>query len=290
MIRDRLRRGLHHRRSSIVFLLPSLTGVLLFYVLPFGVILYYSVQSRAVGGSFVGLQNYLKLFRNSAFLLAAKNTALQMLITVPLGVLLPLGLALILERSISARSSLRAAFLSPFFVPTASVVLVWQVLFHQNGTLNALLNLNVDWFHSSFSQIVTITLCLWKNIGYHTILLTSALASIPRNYLDMARLDGAGPVRCFFYIKIRFLAPSIFFVSLMSYMAAVKIFREVYLLTGAYPFDTLYLLQHFMNNTFRAMDYPKLCSAAILLTAVTGLFITALLRTEQRLGKDLENE
>ena len=137
---------------------------------------------------------------------------------------------------------------------------------------------------------MVLLLYLWKNIGYHTILFTAALAAIPRTYIDMANLDGAGRTRQFYTVKLPFLAPTIFFVVLMSLIASMKIFREVYLLTGSYPYETLYLLQHFMNNTFRSMDYQKLSTAAILLALATSVVIAVLFVVERRLGKDAKNE
>ena len=286
-----MKRRLHSKRShTFLFLLPSLLGVALFFVLPFGMVIWYSLVNRPVNGEFVGLQNFKALLHNSVFLLGAKNTAILIGLSVPLAVLLPLKLALWLERAIPMKSQLRTAFLSPMLVPIASVILVWQVLFHQNGTLNAILETQVDWFHSSWSILMVLLLYLWKNIGYHTILFTAALAAIPRTYVDMANLDGAGRTRQFFAVKIHFLAPTIFFVVLMSLIASMKIFREVWLLTGSYPYESLYLLQHFMNNTFRTMDYQKLSAAALMLAVVMGAVIALLLRVERRLDRDTENE
>ena len=286
-MRIKIRRGKDH---TFLFLVPSLLGVALFFVLPFGMVVYYSLVNRPVNGDFVGLRNFKALLQNRAFLLGAKNTAILIGLSVPLAVLLPLKLALWLERAIPMKSQLRTAFLSPMLVPIASVILVWQVLFHQNGTLNALLETRVDWFHSPWSILMVLLLYLWKNIGYHTILFTAALAAIPRTYVDMANLDGAGRTRQFFAVKIHFLAPTIFFVVLMSLIASMKIFREVWLLTGSYPYETLYLLQHFMNNTFRTMDYQKLSAAALMLAVVMGAVIALLLRVERRLDRDTENE
>lgn len=284
------KRRLRNRDRSFWFLLPSLSGVLLFFVLPFGLIIYYSLVGNPITEEFVGLDNFRALLKNPAFLQASKNTAILSLVAVPLAVLLPLGLALLLDRAMPLKSWLRTAFLSPMLVPIASVVLVWQVLFHQNGSVNALLGVNVDWFHSPLGLVMVLLLCLWRNIGYHTILFAAGLAAVPRMYLDIAELDGAGKLRQFFSIKLRFLSSTLLFVTVMSLIMVMKIFREVYLLTGSYPYETLYLLQHFMNNTFRTMDYQKLCSAAILLATVMSAVIALLLRAENRIGRDLENE
>ena len=286
-----MKQRLHQNPShTFFFLVPSLLGVALFFVLPFGMVIYYSLVNRPVNGEFIGLENFKHLLENKAFLLGAKNTAILIGLSVPLAAILPLKLALWLERAIPTKSQLRTALLSPMLLPVASVVLVWQVLFHRNGTLNALLGTGVDWFRSPWSILMVLLLYLWKNIGYHTILYTAALSAIPRTYTDMANLDGAGRTRQFFTIKLRFLAPTIFFVVLMSLLASMKIFREVWLLTGSYPYETLYLLQHFMNNTFRTMDYQKLSAAALLLAVVMGALIAVLLGIERRLDQDTENE
>ena len=285
-----MKRRQDRKSASFLFLLPSLAGVLLFFLLPFGMVIYYSLVNRPVDGDFVGLDNYKALLHNKAFLLGAKNTGILLAILIPLAVLLPLKLALWLERAIPMKSQLRTALLSPMLVPVASVVLVWQVLFHRNGSLNAWLGTHLDWFYSPWSILMVLLLYLWKNIGYHTILYTAALAAIPRTYIDMANLDGASRTRQFFAVKIHFLAPTIFFVVLMSLIASMKIFREVWLLTGSYPNQNLYLLQHFMNNTFRNMDYQKLSTAALLLATVLGALIALLLRLESKLDRDTEYE
>lgn len=285
-----MKRRQDRKSASFLFLLPSLAGVLLFFLLPFGMVIYYSLVNRPVDGDFVGLDNYKALLHNKAFLLGAKNTGILLAISIPLAVLLPLKLALWLERAIPLKSQLRTALLSPMLVPVASVILVWQVLFHRNGALNAWLGTHLDWFYSPWSILMVLLLYLWKNIGYHTILYTAALAAIPRTYIDMANLDGASRTRQFFAVKIHFLAPTIFFVVLMSLIASMKIFREVWLLTGSYPNQNLYLLQHFMNNTFRNMDYQKLSSAALLLATVMGAVIAVLLGIERRLDRDTEYE
>ena len=282
------------RRASFWFLSPSVAGVTLFFLAPFTVVLYYAFTSKSVSGEFVGLANFKALFENSAFSRAAVNTIILLVTAVPLAVLLSLGLALLLEKELPLKSFLRTAFLSPLMVPVASVVLIWQVLFHQNGVINSFLAgygiEAVDWFHSSFSRFVVLLLYLWKNLGYNMILFTAAIASIPKEQLELADLEGAGAFRKFFSVKIHYISSTVLFVTILSLISAMKIFREVYLLTGAYPYETLYLLQHFMNNTFESMDYQKLSSAAILLALAMSVVIAVFFLVERRLGKDAKNE
>ena len=284
----------NRRRATWFFLSPSISGVALFFVAPFVMVFYYASTSSAVNGEFTGIDNFKALFQNNAFTLAAVNTVILLVIAVPAAVLLALFLAILLERELPGKSFLRSAFLSPLMVPVASVVLIWQVLFHQNGVINTFLAgfgiTAVDWFHSPWSRFVVLLLYLWKNLGYNMILFTAAIASVPKEQLEIAELEGAGPFRKFFSVKIHYISSTVLFVTILSLISAMKIFREVYLLTGSYPYETLYLLQHFMNNTFRSMDYQKLSTAAILLALATSVVIAVLFVVERRLGKDAKNE
>ncbi len=284
--------ALHERRVTRLFLLPSLIGVAVFFVAPFGVVVYYSLIDNPISGELAGLSNYASLMRNIAFRQAARNTAVFSGIAVPLAVILPLLFAVLLMQKLPMKSVFRTVLISPLMVPIASIVLIWEVLFHNNGVVNewitALGGTAVDWFKSDYSQITIVLLYLWKNIGYNMILFMAALAEIPQDVLEAAALDGAGTVRTFFRIRLPYLSSTILFVTILSVINSFKVFREVYLLTGDYPYDALYMLQHFMNNTFRTLDYQKLSCAAILMGAVMIVIIGILFLIDRRLGRDIE--
>ncbi|EWM52796.1 carbohydrate ABC transporter permease [Ruminococcus flavefaciens] len=281
------------RIFSNVCVLPSLIGVMIFFFVPFCIVIYYSLINNPVMKEFVGLENYGKLFKNAAFMKSVKNTAFFSLVSVPLSVILSLGLAMLLERKIPGKSIFRTFFLSPLMVPTASVVLVWQVLFHNHGTINQIIEKfggqSVDWIKSPYGQVIIICMFLWKNLGYNMILFMSALCTIPRDIIEVADLEGASSWYKFVHIKLRYLSPTILFVLILSLINSFKIFREVYLLTGNYPQDKLYMLQHFMNNTFNSLDYQKLSAAAVLFALVMIVIMAILLIAENIFGKDVES-
>lgn len=281
-----------NRRVSGLFLAPSLIGVLLFFVLPFLVVIYYSFVDNSISKQFVGFTNYIRVFSNNAFRTAVGNTLLFSSIAVPLAVILGLILALLLDSGIPMRSQLRSAFLTPLMVPIASVVLIFQVLFDYNGVVNDILAKfgaeQFDWLKSSSGLLVIILLFLWKNLGYNMILFMSAISSIPKEIIEVAELERAKKWQIFLYIKTRYLSSTILFVTILSLINSFKVFREVYLLTGDYPYDSLYLLQHFMNNTFNSLDYQKLSAAAILMSLVMIVIIGLLFLVENYYGKDLD--
>ncbi len=283
------------RRDSLIswaFLSPSVLGVAVFFILPFIIIIYYSLIDGVVTKNFVGLENFKVLFKNAAFIMAAKNTLVFSAMAVVSAVLIPLLLALMLEAKIPAKSRIRTFLLSPLVVPTASVILIWQVMFSFNGSFNSFLSVfgveAIDWLKSDYSKIVLLLLFLWKNVGYNMVLFTSALANVPKAQLEAAEVDGAGAVRRFFKIKLRYISPSLFFVLLLSLINSFKVFREVYLLTGGYPYESIYFLQHFMNNTFKSLDYQKLSAAAVVMCAVIVVIIFVIFILEDKFGKDVE--
>lgn len=280
------------RLRDAAFLSPSVIGVSVFFIVPFFVIVYYSVINNPVQHEFVFFKNFIALFNNSAFRTAAKNTAVFSLIAVPLAVVLPFLLAEMLEARIPLKSQFRTFFLSPMMVPVASVVLIWQVLFSYNGTVNDFLaNFGIekiDWLKSQYAQVVVVILFLWKNLGYNMILFMAALSNIPKELLEVADIEGATPWFKFKHITLWYLSPTILFVAILSLINSFKVFREVFLLTGEYPVESLYMLQHFMNNTFKSLDYQKLSAAAVLMAVVMVVIIALLFVFEDKLGKDVE--
>jgi multiple sugar transport system permease protein len=280
------------RLHSACFLAPSLMGVMVFFLIPFLVVVYYSVVDNPISHNFVFLKNFQMLLKNAAFKKAATNTIKFSLTAVPLSVILSLGLAVLLESKIPGKSMFRTFFLSPMMVPVASVVLIWQVLFDYNGAVNNWLSVfgvvQIDWLKSKYSMVVIVLLFLWKNLGYNMILFMSALSSIPKEIIEVTRLDTSSRWLIFWKIKLRYLSPTLLFVTVYSLINSFKIFREIYLLTNDYPYDSLYMLQHFMNNTFNNLDYQKLSAAAILMSIVVVIIIGILFLLEDRFGKDVE--
>lgn len=283
-----------HKKTvcSLLFLAPSFIGVLLFFFVPFSVVVYYSMIDNAVRKNFVLFDNFIALMSNKAFQMAAANTLKFTLVSVPLAVILSLLMACMLDKSIPFKSQFRSFFLTPMMVPVASVVLVFQVIFNQNGVLNEFLSVfgqdKIDWFKSDYAMVIVVILFLWKNLGYNMILFMAGLAAVPQEVMDAAKMDGAGDFQMFVHLKLKYLSPTIFFVTIFSIINSFKVFREVYLLTGDYPYESLYMLQHFMNNAFQSLNYQRLSAAAIVMSLFMIVIIGILFVAENHFGKDVE--
>lgn len=273
------------------FLAPSLAGFAIFFFIPFGVGFYYSLIDSPIDGTFVGFHNYIELLGNEVFRRAALNTLLFTAVSVPLNMLLSLLLAMLLNRNIWLRNWLRIGFLAPLVIPVASVVLVWQVLFDLNGSLNGWLHAlgyaPKDWMESGMAFWVVVVVYLWKNVGYNMVLFLAGLQNIPADYYEAASIDGAGRFRQWRTITLVYLTPTAFFVFIMSIVNSFKVFRETYMIAGEYPQERIYMLQHYMNNMFKSLDYQKLTSAAFLMAAVIVVLVAVLFAVERRMARSL---
>lgn len=278
--------------AGFAFALPSLSGFALFFVIPFVISLYYCFTEGVGGTRFVGLKNFDSLLHSGSFLLAAKNTLIFNVISVPLIMALSLVFAILLNRQIKGLSFFRSSFILPMVIPAASVILVWNIMFSQYGVLNNFLNSlgfpsDVDWIRSDWSMWVLVLLYVWKNCGYNVILLLAGLNNIPKEYYEAARIDGARPIDCFIKITVPFLIPTGFFVFMISIVNSFKVFREAYLLAGSYPSLKIYMLQHFMNNNFMNLSYQRLTTAAFLMAIIVALLVSVLYKVEGRFGRGI---
>jgi len=277
---------------AVLFLAPSLIGFAIFYLIPFVMGFFYSFQDSTVDGSFVGFDNYNELYASGSFRKAATNTFLFTGISVPLIVVLSLLFAILLNQKLFIRNWLQTAFVLPLVVPVASIVMMWQILFDWNGTVNVWMQSmhieRIDWMKSDWSMGVLVIVYTWKNIGYNIILFLAGLQSIPKDYYETADIEGASRFHKLIHITLVYLTPTMFFVVLMSIINSFKVFRETYLIAGDYPHDRIYILQHYMNNMFLSLDIQKLTAAATLMVGCILISVTVMLSIERRFRKFMD--
>jgi len=261
--------------------LPSIAGILIFFLIPFADTVRRSFFD-ARGRNFIALEGYASVLGNDAFKLAAGNTAKFTVVCIPLLLVISLVIAL-LVRSVRPRGkAFKTTYLLPMAVPVASIVLLWQVMFNNHGLLNTILTSlgaqPVDFMGSSAAFWVLVFTYLWKNSGYDMILWLAGLDSISESLYEAARVDGANAWQCFRFITLPSLLPTLGLVAILSLLNGFKVFREAYLVAGAYPHDSIYLLQHLFNNWFQNLDISRLCAAATMLCLVLLAVILLLQR------------
>ncbi len=250
------------------FLAPSLLGVGYLVLFPTGDVLRRSFVT-ALSGQWVGLDNYRKVLGNEAFRLAVGNTLRFLGLCLPLLLVLSLLLALVICR-IPKLERFKALYLLPMAIPAATVVLVWRLIFSKQGFLNAWLGTHVDFMGENTALVILVGSYVWKNLGYTMVLWLAGLKAIPAEQTEAARVDGAGRIRCFFQITLPNLKGSAYTITVLSLLNAFKSFREAYLVSGAYPQQDIYLLQHLFQNWYTKLDMDKLAAGAVLMALVLG--------------------
>lgn len=272
--------------KGILWILPSLLGVTIFYCFPWLDVIRRSVSENA-GSTFVGLKNFQKVFQNEAFQLATKNTLRFIVVCVPILLIISLLFAVIVMRC-RWGNFYKWAFLFPMALPAVSVALIWKLLFHNHGIINAAISAfrmdTIDWINNPASFWILVLSYLWRNTGYNVILWMAGLRQIDSSIYEAARVDGAGEIKIFFSIILPNMKQIFYTVAVLSMLNSFKAFREAYLVAGNYPHDSMYLMQHLFNNWFAALSLDKMSAASVLLSIVILLFIIVLYKTW---GKEL---
>lgn len=263
-------------RAAALLLAPSLLGTAVFYLLPFLEVIRRSFTDAA-GRRFLGLANYQTVLTNRAFHTAAANTARFLCVCIPTLLAVSLVMALLARAAGWHGQLFQTSFLLPLAVPVASIVLLWKVLFAQNGLVNSLLAAlgaaPVDFMGTGAAFWVLIATYLWKNSGYDLVLWSAGLDRIPPAQYEAAAVDGANSWQVFRWITWPGLRPTLYLTALLSLINSFKVFREAYLVAGQYPHESMYLLQHLFNNWFLNLELGRITAAAVLL--VGGMLAVA---------------
>lgn len=264
--------------SGYLLIAPVTLGCLLFYGIPFGMVVSYSFKSSPGRmGRFVGLLNYENVLGNELFRLACWNTFCFFLVGLPLNLLIAYGIALLLKGQAQRHEILKSVLLLPYVMPVTGAVLLVEQIFGKDGKLNLLLDAfglsPSNWLESSWAFVIVLLLYLWKNVGYGVILLLAGLMTIPKEQYAVSELDGAGSWQKFWHITTPQMWNPVFFALLFAMINGFKCFREIFLIGGEHPGKELYMMQHFMNNNFENLNYGKLSVASVLLFAAITVVI-----------------
>lgn len=215
---------------------PTILGLIILNVYPFLETIFLSFTNKKSFGDydFVGLQNYIDMFSSSEIWRATWNTILFCILTVPVGILLALIVAVLLNSKIKGTVAFRAIFFLPMVVAPAAVAMVWKWMFNSEyGIINTIFHLDVDWITDPNVVIITVAIVsIWSSIGYDAVLLLSGLQNISKTYYEAASLDGCSKLQQFRYITFPMVSPTLFVVLIMRLMASLKVYDLVYMMIG----------------------------------------------------------
>jgi multiple sugar transport system permease protein/alpha-1,4-digalacturonate transport system permease protein len=236
----------HEALTGYLYLLPNFIGFLIFTGIPvlIGFFISFTDYTGFPGASFVGLLNYIKMFKDSQFISALKNNIFYSITCVPLTVFFSLFLALIVNKNIFIPGLFKTLYFFPNLTSTVAVSCVFMLLFEpNNGPINHFLSyvgipneMLPQWFFSSKTALITVVIIVvWKQAGYYMIMFLAGLKNINRNLYEAARIDGAGSWQCFQYVTWPMLTPTTFMVTILSIIASFQVFDIINITTRGGP-------------------------------------------------------
>ncbi|GAA1735368.1 sugar ABC transporter permease [Isoptericola hypogeus] len=228
------------RLTPWLFLAPALIVAVVFHVWPFlnTVVLSFTDARALGGGTFVGGDNYVRLAQDPSFWLATRNTLVYVAVVVPLLVLLPLLLAVLVQPQIRAMGFFRSVYYSPVVASMVVVGLIWTWMLASDGVVNQVLEAMrvidgpLPFLTDSTLLLVSCMLVtVWKGLGYYMVVYLAALGNVSKEYHEAAQVDGASPARRFWSVTVPGVRATMFLVGLLSAIAAMKVFAEVYVMS-----------------------------------------------------------
>ncbi|MBD1933601.1 MULTISPECIES: carbohydrate ABC transporter permease [Cyanophyceae] len=274
--------------AAWIFLAPALILLGLFLLWPIAYLFYLSFTTGSftiAGVRFVGLKNYLRLLLTPDFWQVLSNTAYFTIATVIPSLIIPLGLAVLLNRSFALRGILRTAYFIPSITSLVAAGLGFRWLFQTEGPVNALLNsINIEpipWLGSTiWAMPVLILLSIWKQLGFNMVVFLAGLQAIPPSRYEAAELDGANSWQQFWHITLPGLRPTLVFATVTTAIFTLRSFEQVYVITGGGPLNSTNLLVYYIyDQAFAQFDFGYAAAAATVLLAVTLVLVYLQLRT-----------
>lgn len=277
--------------AAWIFLAPALILLTIFLFYPIAYLLYLSFTfgSFTVQGiQWIGWRNYLRLFTDADFWQVTGNTIYFTVATVIPTLVVPLGLAVLLNKSLALRGFLRAAYFIPSITSLVAVGLGFRWLFQTEGPINNwLLKLDIEpipWLSSTtWAMPVLILLSSWKQLGFNLIVFLAGLQTIPQSRYEAAELDGANGWAKFYYITLPGLRPTIIFAGLTTAIFTLRSFEQVYIITGGGPLNSTNLLVYYIyQQAFARFEFGYAAAAAIILLAIAFVLVYFYLRVWQQ--------
>lgn len=242
-----------------LFVLPSFIGFAILYLIPFIGGIRYSVSESGFDMTFVGAKNYIELFHNSAFMLAFKNSLVFMGISIPLIMIISFIVALMIHE-IDAPKWVRLFIILPIVIPSAT----------SSGFFNKVFTAfeGAEAFQGNHAMFMIVLIFIWRNLGYNLIIYLAGLSQMDKAVIESAKIDGANYFQRLWHMVIPLMTPTTVFVGIISIINSFKVYKDMFVLYGSHPNTEIYMLQHYMNNTFGGLKYERLTTAAYIFSVI----------------------
>ncbi len=249
-----------------LYLLPAMAVMAVFVFFPLIQAFYYSFHNYnlVTAPEFIGLDNYVKMFGDKNFVKTLLNTLLYFVLVVPPLIFIPLCIAILVNKKLRFVKAYRAAFYVPVITSMVVAAIAWKWIYDETGIINYLLT---DVLHivkdpipfltsKTWAIYAVMVVTIWKGIGYYMVIYLAGLQSIPVDIWEAAEIDGARGIKKHFWITLPMSSPYIAVVTVMSAIAAMKVFEEIYVMTQGGPFGSSRTLVYYIYET--AFDKLKM--------------------------------
>lgn len=266
--------------QGIIYVLPSFILIVTFCIIPIFMSAYFSFTDYNVmtPPTFAGLSNYKKMFSDSYFTAAAKNTLIYVVLTVPFQTIISLAFAAFLANKMSKMKSgqlLRSIMFIPVIASAVTAGTIWRIIYNaDNGLLNNLLGIfnipPVNWLGSTSTALISICIvAVWKNVGYFLVIYYAGIMGISKDLYESARVDGATSMQQFTKITMPMLKPITYLVVTLGIIWSFQVFDLSYLMTGGGPGkSTVTLVMGIYNSAFKQYRMGYACAQAMFLLLV----------------------
>lgn len=268
-----------HPLLPYAFLLPacSLIGGLVLYPALQALLVSFTSFNMITPSQWVGADNYRRLAADPFFWQALRNSLLYLVVVVPVLVLAPIGLAVLVDRALPGIRLFRALFYLPVITSLVISGLIWKWVYEERGLLNYVLQATglvaepVAFLTDPGNALLSVmVVTIWSGMGYYMVIYLAGLQAIPRHLYEVAEVEGVSCWQQFIHITLPLLRPSMAIVAVMSSIAAMKVFEEIYVMTQGGPMDASKTLVYFIYETaFAEFEMGLAAAAGMVLFAIT---------------------
>ena len=281
------------RATPYLFLFPAVALIAVFVVYPILAVIYYSFTDYDIVRPpvWVGLRNFEQVFADKTFWLALRNSILY-LVATPILITLSVMLAIVVNRKLPGIQLYRALYFVPAVSGSIAIGLSWRWLFERTGFINSTLQSwgvisePVNWLTTpSLILPIAIMLTVWAGVGYYSVIFLAGLQNIPEELYDAARIDGCNDLQKHWHVSLPGLRPQIVFVAVISSLAALKVFDEIYVLTnrtGGILDSGVTMVFYLWKQAFQLQHAGYAAAIAIILLAITLVFSIVNVRLLER--------
>lgn len=282
------------RLTPYLFLLPALLvlGLTVFYPAVQAFLLSFTSYGFDITQppQWIGLDNFHTLLRDPVFGKTLINTVIYLVVVVPILVILPLGLAILVNRALPGMHWFRAAYYTPVVISMVVAGIAWRWLYAENGLLNQILTglhlskRGIPWLTSPDLALFSVmAVTIWKGLGYYMVIYLAGLQAIPADLYEAAAIDGSDGLRKHWDITVPMMRPYLFLVAVISAIAATKVFEEVYIMTQGGPLNSSKTIVYYVyEQAFQELEISYGCTIGLVLfLIILGLSMLRLFLNRQ---------